>query len=250
MERLQKRIAECGVASRRKAEELIAEGRVMVNGKIITEMGYQVTEKDEIKVDGNLITKVETKIYLAMYKPQSIITSVSDDKKRKTIIDILPDELKQYRLFPVGRLDYDTRGIILLTNDGEFMNLMVGPTSGVEKEYLARVEGIVTFEELSVFYRGIIIDHVKYLPAYAEIVSIDKEHNSSLVKLVITEGRNHQVKNMFQAIHHPVKKLTRIRFGNITIDKMQSGDVRYLTVHEVKQLVAQAKQEKNLRKRA
>lgn len=249
MERLQKKIADAGIASRRKAEVLIAEGHVEVNGQIVTEMGIQVSDNDIIKVDGKLISKVEEKVYLAMYKPSSVITSVKDDKKRTTVIDLLPDKFKNLRLFPVGRLDYDTKGIILLTNDGEFMNMMVGPQSGVEKEYAARVDGLVKIEELNIFYKGITIDGEKYLPAHFELVSTDREHNSSLVKLTITEGRNHQVKKMFEAIGHKVKKLTRIRFGNITTEGMSVGDVRYLTIHEVKQLFSLAKLEKNIRKR-
>ena len=249
MERLQKRIAASGVASRRKAEELIKQGCVKVNNEVITEMGYLVTNKDQIKVYDKLITKVEEKIYLVLNKPQSTICSVNDEHKRKTVIDLLPEEFKKYRLFPVGRLDYDTKGVLILTNDGEFMNQMVGPKSGVEKEYLARVEGIVEFKELHGIIHGLEYKGVKYLPAFVEIVSVDKDHNSSLIRIIITEGKNHQVKNMFLAINHKVKKLTRTRFGNITTKDLLVGEVRHLSVHEVKQLIALSKQEKNIRKR-
>ena len=239
MERLQKRIAASGIASRRKAEELIKLGQVKVNDQVVTEM-----------VNNKLITKVEEKIYLALNKPQSVICSVKDEHKRKTVIDILPEIYKEFRLFPVGRLDYDTKGILLLTNDGEFMNHMVGPRSGIEEEYLARVEGVVEFKELNPLIHGLEYKGTSYLPAYVEIVSVDREHNSSLIKIIITEGKYHQVKNMFLAINHPVKKLTRTRFGVVTTKDLLSGEVRNLTVHEVKQLIALSKQEKNIRKRS
>ncbi len=249
MDRLQKRIAEAGIASRRKAEELIKQGVVTVNDQVITEMGYLVGKNDQIKVNGKLITKCEEKNYLALNKPQGVISTSSDEHKRKTVMDFIPEEFKEYRIYPVGRLDYDTKGIILLTNDGNFMNEMVGPRSGIEKEYLARVEGIVDPKELSPLMYGLKDKGVSYLPSYCELISVDKEHNSSLVKIIITEGKNHQVKNMFLSINHRVKKLSRTRFGNITTKDLLVGEIRTLTVHEVKQLLALAKAEKNIRKR-
>ena len=248
MERLNKVIAASGICSRRKADELIKEGKVSINDKIVTELGVMVSNKDIVKVNGIELAK-EDKKYYCLYKPRGVISSVSDEKDRRTVISILPEVLKQQRLFPVGRLDYDTNGVILLTNDGEFMNACVGPTSGVEKEYLARVEGVVEFKELHGIIHGLEYKGVQYLPAFVEIVSVDKEHNSSLIRIIITEGKNHQVKNMFLAINHKVKKLTRTRFGNITTKDLLVGQVRHLTVHEVKQLIALSKQEKNIRKR-
>ena len=249
MERLQKRIAASGYASRRKAEELIKNGHVKVNGQLITEMGYLVSNDAEIIIDNKVITKCEEKIYLALNKPQGYLSTTSDDKKRKTVIDLLPSEFSNYRIYPVGRLDYDTKGIILLTNDGEFMNQMVGPRSGIEKEYLARVEGIVAPKELGPLMYGLKDNNITYLPAYCEIISVDEEHKSSLVKIIITEGKYHQVKNMFKAINHPVKKLTRTRFGNITSKDLLVGEVRSLTIHEVRTLIGLSKKEKNIRKR-
>lgn len=248
MERLQKRIAASGIASRRKAEELIKEGRVKVNDEIITEMGYLVKDSDIIKVDNNVITANE-KGYFVLHKPSGYICSVSDDKKRKTVIDILPTEIKNYNVFPIGRLDYDTKGVLLLTNDGDFMYQMVGPSSGVEKEYLARVDGVVTEQDLIPLKKGLKYKGTTYLPAFVTLESIDRTHNSSLVRIIITEGKNHQVKNMFEAINHKVKKLTRTRFGSVTLDNLPVGCVRALTIHEIKTLYGKAKQEKNLRKR-
>ena len=249
MDRLQKVIAHSGVASRRVAEELIKQGVVSVNGKVITEMGYLVSSSDTITVKGEVIGKVDTYYYLALNKPSGYICSTADEKRRKTIMDLLPDKYQNIRLYPVGRLDYDTKGVILITNDGAFMNEMVGPQSGVEKEYLARIEGLVTNEDLYIFYQGITIDGVKYLPARFKIESVDQKHSSSLVRLLITEGRNHQVKKMFEAIGHPVKKLTRVRFGCITLDGLNVGDVRPLTIHEIKLLHQAANLNKNIRKR-
>ena len=249
MDRLQKVIAHSGVASRREAEELIRQGVVSVNGKVITEMGYLVSSSDTITVNGEVIGKVDTYYYLALNKPSGYICSTADEKRRKTIMELLPAKYQNIRLYPVGRLDYDTKGVILITNDGTFMNEMVGPQSGVEKEYLARIEGLVTNEDLYIFYQGITIDGVKYLPARFKIESVDQKHSSSLVRLLITEGRNHQVKKMFEAIGHPVKKLTRVRFGCITLDGLNVGDVRPLTIHEIKLLHQAATLNKNIRKR-
>ena len=160
----------------------------------------------------------------------------------------MPDKIKAERIYPVGRLDYDTKGVLLLTNDGEFMNALVGPKSGIEKEYLARVKGIMTLTDVKKLTEGVIINNKKTLPAIVEIVSYDREHGSTLVKIIITEGNYHQVKEMFKAIDHEVKKLTRVRFGNITINNLREGEVKILSIHEVKTLYALAKQSRNITK--
>ncbi|HPT89640.1 MAG TPA: pseudouridine synthase, partial [Bacilli bacterium] len=148
MERLQKVIAQSGIVSRRKAEELIQLGRVKVNGEVVTALGTKVSNEDFIEVDGVPLVR-EEKIYLLMNKPRGVISSTKDEKQRKTVISILPEEYQKYRLFPVGRLDYDTKGVILLTNDGELMNRLIGPQSNVEKEYLARVDGIINSKSIN-----------------------------------------------------------------------------------------------------
>ena len=245
MERLQKRIAECGICSRRKAEELILAGRVKVNGEIITILGTKVSPDDVIEVNGKVIEK-EVKKYYAINKPRGIICTSSDDRGRKTIIDILPEQIKNERLYCIGRLDYDTKGVLLLTNDGEFMNTLVGPKSGIEKEYLARVKGIFTFTDVKKLSEGVIINGKKTLPAIVTIESLDREHGSSLVRIIITEGNYHQVKEMFKVIGHEVKKLTRVRFGHITINNLKEGEVSVLSIHDVKTLYALSKQAKNI----
>lgn len=248
MERLQKYMARCGVASRRKAEEIILAGRVKVNGNVVTELGTKVTGNDMVEVDGNVIECNEY-IYLAMNKPRGIISSANDEHDRKTVVSILPKEFQSYRLFPVGRLDYDTKGVILLTNDGEFMNTLVGPKSNLEKEYLARVEGIVSKEEIIKLCSGLKIDDYTTRKCKAYVDSVDAKNNSSLVGVIIKEGKNHQVKKMLEAIGHPVKHLTRIRFGEITQEGLKEGEVRFLTPHEIKKLYALANEKDSKQKR-
>lgn len=243
MERLQKYIASCGVTSRRKAEELIKAGKVKVNGEVITQMGVKVSGNDEVMVNNVPITKEEYK-YLVMNKPRFLISSTKDEKGRDTVISILPEEYQKYRLYPVGRLDYDAKGVLLLTNDGDFMNMLVGPQSNIDKEYLVRVKGIIKKEGLSKLRNGIDIDGHITRKAKAYLESIDQKNGSSLVGLIIREGKYHQVKRMFEAIGYPVKRLTRIRFGNIEINKLKGGNVRELKIHEVKTLIALSKSQK------
>lgn len=245
--RINKYIALSGICSRRKADELVKGGKVMINGEVITDF-CEVTVNDEVKVDGKIIVLNEL-VYYLFYKPAGCITSMSDELNRKTIYDYLPLSFKNEHIFPVGRLDYDTKGLLILTNDGDFSNMIAGPTSGVSKTYQARIEGIVTKEELMPFYKGIRIDGKKLLPAKFEIVSIDKKHDSSLVNLTITEGINHQVKLMFNSINHPVKKLKRIAIGDIKIDGLAEGEVRILSIAEIRSLKMQANLEKNMRLR-
>lgn len=241
MERLNKRIAQSGKASRRKADELIKAGHVKVNGKIVTELGYMVDDKDEIMVD-NVIALKEEHVYFVLNKPTGYITTVSDEKGRRTVMDLIKEKDKQNRIFPVGRLDYDTAGVLLLTNDGEFSQLLTSPKGIVEKEYLARVKGIVTEDELRTLCRGVTIDNgYKTKKAKAFIVSKDTKNDSTLVDITITEGKNHQVRLMMKAIGHEVKKLTRIRQGVVTIEGIKKGEYRPLKIHEVKQLYALAK---------
>lgn len=240
MERIQKIIARSGFYSRRKAEELIKEGRVQVNGVTVTELGTKASYTDIITVDGNQIY-LRDPTYLVMNKPRGVISSVSDDKDRKTVISILPKEYQDLGLYPVGRLDYDTKGVLLLTNDGEFMNSMVGPNSNIEKEYLVRLNGIISKEELKAMESGVVIDGYKTRRCRTYFVSMDRKHNSCLVGIILTEGKNQQVKRMFAAMGYPVKKLTRIRFGEITVEGIPEGGVRLLKPHELKRLYVLSK---------
>lgn len=236
MERIQKVIANSGYCSRRKAEELIKQGLVSINGEVLTEMGYKVSNSDYIEVEGNCINNKEDKVYYLLNKPRGIITSTKDDKNRKTVIDLI-DEKR--RIYPVGRLDYDTTGLLILTNDGVLANLLTHPKNKVEKLYIAKIEGIITKMDLVKLQKGVIIDGVKTLPAKARIRKIDKKNNSSIVELIIFEGRNHQVKNMFKIINYNVLKLKRESISFLTLDGLNSGDYRKLSIKEVKKLYSE-----------
>ena len=232
MERLQKYLSSCGIASRRKSEKLILAGKVKVNGKVVTELGTKVSEKDEVEVENMEVYRKEKEYYL-LYKPEKTICSVSDEKGRTTVVDLIETDEK---IFPVGRLDYDTTGLLLLTNDGELTNKLTHPKGFVEKTYIAKVSGIVTGKEIHELEEGIELEGVKTKKARAKLKKIDKKNNKSYVELTITEGRNHQVKNMFAALGHKVLKLKRISYAFFNLEGMKIGEYRRLTAKEVKQL--------------
>ncbi|KAF0816962.1 LSU rRNA pseudouridine synthase [Bacillus sp. ZZV12-4809] len=233
MERLQKVIAHAGVASRRKAEELMAEGRVKVNGKTVKELGVKVSPSDRIEVDGIPLEREEP-VYFLLYKPRGVISAVSDDKGRKVVTDFF-EGIKQ-RIYPVGRLDYDTSGILILTNDGEFANFLMHPSNEIEKVYVAKLKGIPSKEKMKSLQRGIMLEDGKTAPAKTKLLSMDKKKQTVIVEISIHEGRNRQVRRMFEAIGHPVLKLKRERYGFLTLQGLSAGDARELTAHEVKQL--------------
>lgn len=240
MERLQKVIAQTGYCSRRKAEELISSGHVYVNGEKITNMGVKVNYDDNIVIDGNSLDLKEDKVYYLLNKPRGIITSTKDEKDRKTVIDLINEEK---RIYPVGRLDYDTTGVLILTNDGELTNLLIHPSNNIEKVYIAKVEGIPTKEELHTLELGVVIDGRKTSRAKVKLKKLDKKNNTSVIELIIHEGRNHQVKKMIEKIGYHVIKLRRDRFAFLTVNDLKSGEYRKLSVKEVKQLYAEAKQQ-------
>ena len=236
MERLNKVLASSGISSRRKADELIRRGAVSVNGVVVTELGTKVNGKDIVMVKGKIIKK-EEHVYYVMNKPTGYITSVKDEKKRKIVMDLIENADLVNRIYPVGRLDYDTAGVLLLTNDGEFLNKITNPENEIEKEYLARVEGIVNKIELTNLSKGVLLSTgYKTKPCTAGIVSIDRKNNSSLLNIIINEGKNRQVRLMCEAIGHNVKKLTRVRIDNITLEGIPRGCYRELKIHEVKQI--------------
>lgn len=237
MERLQKVIARAGIASRRKSEELITEGRVKVNGKVVTELGIKVSPSDRVEVNGVQIEK-EVPVYFLLYKPRGVISSVSDDKGRKVVTDFF-SEFNE-RIFPVGRLDYDTSGLLLLTNDGEFANLLMHPRNEIEKVYVAKVKGIPLRENLKKLEKGIRLEDGKTAPARVKLLSADKKKQTSIIEISIHEGRNRQVRRMFEAIGHEVIKLKRERYGFLTLIGLKAGEARELSPHEVKQLRALA----------
>ncbi len=233
MERLQKVIAQAGFASRRKAEQLILAGKVKVNGKVVRELGTKVDlKKDQVEVDGIPVEREEP-VYFLLYKPTGVISSVKDDRGRKVVTDFVDTD---YRIFPVGRLDYNTSGLILLTNDGELANMLMHPKSKIEKVYVAKVKGIPTVEKLKKLRNGIELEDGKTAPAKVKMLSFDKRKNTAIVRLTIYEGRNRQVRRMFEAIGHPVLKLKREAYGFLDLRGMNPGDVRPLKPHEVKRL--------------
>lgn len=237
MERLQKVIANSGYCSRRKAEELIKQGLVKVNGNTIYELGTKVDNNDAIEIEGHSLKK-DNKVYYLLNKPRGIITSASDDKGRKTVVDLIDTNV---RIYPVGRLDYDTTGALILTNDGELANLIMHPKSNINKVYIAKVKGLIGKKEINILERGVIIDGIKTSKSKARIKNYDKKTNTSIIELTIHEGKNHQVKKMFESIGYEVLKLKREKIAFLSIDNLKSGEYRMLNIKEVKKLYNETK---------
>ena len=229
MERLQKVIAQAGIASRRKAEELITSGQVKVNGIVVTELGTKVSESDEVLVNNKPIEK-EVKEYYLLNKPRGVVTTTQDDKNRRTVVDLINTNA---RIFPVGRLDYDTTGALLLTNDGEFANIITHPKSEIDKVYVAKLNGIIKGEQIIKLKNGIELDGVLVKPSRIKLKKVNNENNTSTVEIIIHEGKNHQVKRMFESVGILVDKLKRERIGIFNLLGLQSGEYRKLTPKEV-----------------
>ena len=223
MERLQKVIAEAGIASRRKAEDLIKDGKVVVNGVIVTELGVKVSNKDVVEVDGKIIEK-EAKEYYLLNKPRGVVTTTNDDKNRKTVVDLIDTNT---RIYPVGRLDYDTTGVLLLTNDGEFANKVMHPKNEVEKVYEVTTDKELTKDQIEKLEKGIDIGDYITKEAKVEVVSKTK------FKITIHEGKNRQVRRMCEATNIKLSNLKRIQEGNIALGKLETGKYRYLTKEEI-----------------
>lgn len=239
MERLQKIIANSGYTSRRKAEALITKGKVKVNGKTVYELGTKVSGDDIIEVEGNVINdKDVNKVYYLLNKPRGIVTTTSDDKGRKTVLDLIDTDK---RIYPVGRLDYDTTGALILTNDGALANLLTHPKNNIEKVYIAKVRGLIGKEQINALCKGVYIDGIKTAKAKARIKNYDKKSNTSIVELIIHEGKNHQVKKMFKAIGYDVLKLKREKIAFLDVKNLKSGEYRFLSVKEVKKLYGENK---------
>ncbi len=233
VERLQKVMSEFGVASRRKCEELIAAGRVKVNGSLITEPGCKVDkELDIIEVDGKIIRSTESKVYILLNKPVGYITSVKDQFGRPTVLDLLNGI--SVRVFPIGRLDYDTEGLLLLTNDGDLTYMITHPKHNIDKTYRALVRGKVDKASIETFAGGIKIEDYVTSPAKLEIVRYVK--GNSVVDITIHEGKNRQVRKMCSAIGHEVIRLKRMKIGKIGLDSLKTGEWRYLNDSEIEYL--------------
>ena len=235
MERVQKVMAEAGVASRRASEKLIATGHVQVNGQTVTTLGTKVTAKDKIEVDGVPLHR-EKQVYYLLNKPRGVISSAHDEKGRRTVVDILREDEIEERIYPVGRLDYDTTGLLLLTNDGALANKMMHPKFAVDKTYVAKVKGLISNDDLKQLRTGVKVDGRRTKPAKTRLKGTDREKKTSIVQLTIHEGHYHQVKRMLAAVGHPVIKLHRESYGFLNLQGVQPGDYRELRPEEVKRL--------------
>lgn len=234
MERLQKVLAHAGVASRRKCEELILQGKVEVNDQVVTTLGVKVDpDVDVIKVNGRPIRK-EQKVYIVLHKPKGVITSVKDPKGRRVVTDYLKG-IKE-RVYPVGRLDYDTEGLLLLTNDGEFANLLMHPSHHVPRTYHAYVKGVPHGDVLDKLREGIMLDDGITMPAEVEYYDVAPGESSSIISITIYKGRNRQVRRMFDKVGYPVYRLKRIQFGTLFLQGLPRGKYRLLSAQEVKEL--------------
>ena len=235
MERLQKIISQAGAASRREAERLILAGRVALNGEIVTELGVQAdADKDVIAIDGKPLKRRVPKLYFLLNKPKGYISAVKDDRGRKTVVDLLAD-VNEY-IYPVGRLDYDTEGLLLLTNDGELMNGLLHPRYEIKKTYEARVLGVVSDSNIRQLRKGILLEDGITAPAAARLVEKAEDNGTSKVQLTIHEGRNRQVRRMMQAVGHRVIELKRTVFAGLTLRGIKLGSYRSLTSEEVSAL--------------
>ncbi|MDD3814638.1 MAG: pseudouridine synthase [Desulfocapsaceae bacterium] len=231
--RLQKYLAGCGIASRRKAEEIIAQGRVTVDGEIVTAMGSQIDpSRQEIRLDGKLVTPHHDFLYILLNKPQGYVTTMSDPQGRPIVTSLLQGV--NVRLFPVGRLDLDTEGALILTNDGELAQKIQHPSYEVTKTYEARVLGRPTEKMLQKLEHGILLEGKQTAPA--KVMVIARENGTSSIRITIHEGRKRQVRKMFQAIGHPVVHLKRIAYGNLFLQGLSTGKYRILTPEDLKKI--------------
>lgn len=225
-------MAHCGIASRRKCEEYILDGRVKVNGNMIKELGTQVDpNRDRVYFDGKRINIEKEKIYIMLNKPIGVVTSVKDEKNRKTVVDFIPI---QQRIYPVGRLDIDTTGLLLLTNDGKLAHHLMHPSKGIPKTYIATVKGRPDGKSLKKLREG--VDLGDFITSPAKVKILKSFEQDSIVQITIHEGKNHQVKRMFGYVGHEVKKLKRISFGEIHLGGLNVGNYRFLTEEEMKYL--------------
>ncbi len=230
MERLQKVIANLGYCSRRKAEELIQEGKVKVDGNVVYELGTKVKGNERIEVENNILDNNKNYEYYLLNKPREVVSTTKDEHNRKCVVDLINTST---RIYPVGRLDYDTTGLILLTNDGVLANKLMHPSTKIDKTYIAKVDGIVTGYAIKRLRNGIVIDGKKTSRALVKLKSVDKKTEKSIVEITIHEGRNHQVKKMFEALGYNVIKLRREKYAIFNIKELKTGEYRKLSNKEI-----------------
>ncbi len=231
--RLNKFLSNSGVASRRKSDELISQGKVFVNGKVVSELGLQINEKkDKVMVEGKQIKLPSSFVYIKLNKPKGYACTTADEKGRKTIYELIDTD---ERLFSIGRLDYDTEGLILLTNDGDFANKVAHPKYAIEKEYRVTIEGQIKESELAVLRKGVVVDGERMPSAKVEFLSEDDKFTK--LSVVIDEGQNRQIRRMFEAIGKSIRLLKRVRIGQVRLGGLKRGDYRDLTEDELNSLV-------------
>ncbi|MBQ6841556.1 MAG: rRNA pseudouridine synthase [Bacilli bacterium] len=233
MERLQKVIANSGYCSRRKAEELILQGSVSVNGQTVLELGTKVNGSDTIEINGQMLNTNNDKVYYLLNKPRGVISSVSDEKGRKTVVDLIETDK---RIYPIGRLDYDTTGLIILTNDGELANKLMHPSNKIPKTYLAKLAGIIDKDAIEKLKKGVVVEGRKVKIVDFKVKKKDLQKEATYISITIIEGRNHIVKNLFKELGYLVDKLTRTNYDFLEIGNLGSGDYRELSIKEVKKL--------------
>lgn len=233
MERLQKVIANSGLTSRRKAEELILDGKVSVNGCVVTELGTKVDSNDAIVVNGKPLQVETKKVYYILNKPSGYICSLNDEKGRKVVTELIDTNI---RIYPVGRLDYDTTGLLFLTNDGDFANILMHPSNNVEKVYRAKLDKIMSTEDIYKLKNGVDIDGIKVVPNRVKIKKKNDNKNTEVVEITIVEGRNHIVKRIFSELGYNVIKLKRERYAFLDVNDLRVGEYRSLTIKEIKKL--------------
>ena len=227
--RINKYLADCGVASRRKCDELISGGKVRVNGKITRELGLDIKPTDVVMYDNRVVRPTVRRVYYKLHKPKGYVTTASDEKGRKTVVELM--RKVQERVYPIGRLDYDTEGLLILTNDGDITNILTHPKNAVKKTYIASVEGEITNEDAKKISKG--IDIGGYITQPCSVVVLDKDDKFTRVEVVITEGKNHQVKKMFEAVGKTVAFLKRVSIGEIKLGGLSRGEYKALTTKEI-----------------
>lgn len=234
--RINKYLASCGIASRRNSEQYVLEGRVKVNGKVVTALSTEIREdKDVVTLDGKAVSLPHKHIYLMMNKPKGFICSVSDDRERKTIIDLLPEEFKSKRVFPIGRLDYDSEGLLLLTTDGDLANRLMHPSGDVNKTYVCKVEGQVLEADIAKLRKGVELDGS--LTKKAKIKLLEFDGKLSRYEITISEGRNRQIRRMFETINKEVVFLRRVAIGDLRLGGLYRGETRELKPEEIEYLM-------------
>lgn len=227
--RINKFLADCGVASRRKCDELIMQGKVKVNGKVTRELGLDIKPTDVVLFENRAVHAGTRRVYYKLHKPKGYVTTASDEKGRKTVVELM--RKVQERVYPIGRLDYDTEGLLILTNDGDITNILTHPKNAVKKTYIASIEGEITPQDIKQITKG--VDIGGYITQPCSALILDKDEKFTRVEIVITEGKNHQVKKMFEAVGKNVAFLKRVSIGEIKLGGLSRGEYKALTTKEI-----------------